>query len=103
MSFELINTPYQYANDDLWDSIELDCLNGVEQALEDGADVNFQKDRWTPLQLAVYNGNTEIVKLLLEYGANPNMKGYGNQTALGYAEYWNRVKIAQILRTPRKA
>jgi ankyrin repeat protein len=36
-----------------------------------GANMNSsQKDHWTPIHLAVYNGYLEIVKLLLERGAD---------------------------------
>ncbi|KAH8832455.1 ankyrin repeat-containing domain protein [Flagelloscypha sp. PMI_526] len=42
---------------------------------------------YTALQLAAYNGRLDIVKLLLEHGANVNMAGGMNGTALQAAAY----------------
>ena len=47
--------------------------------LERGADVNTRRnDHWTPLHIASHLGNIEIVRLLLDHGADPeaNAEGY---------------------------
>ncbi|MCB1194196.1 MAG: ankyrin repeat domain-containing protein [Leptospiraceae bacterium] len=73
--FELIEEalyPPEYANQDLWNSIEYQYLKGVEQSIEDGADVNFEKDGFTPLYKAVVNQNIPLVELLLRYKPDLN-------------------------------
>lgn len=56
-----------------------DIKNGdvikITQAINDGADVNKPDENgWTPLMLAAYSGNKDIVKLLIDKGASINMK-----------------------------
>ncbi|MCB1194406.1 MAG: ankyrin repeat domain-containing protein [Leptospiraceae bacterium] len=90
--FELIEeTPYKYANEDLFCSIYYEYVDGVKRAIKDGADVNYRynniffseyyfafefervkwKDNYTPLMIAIEKKNIAIIKLLLENGAKP--------------------------------
>lgn len=48
--------------------------NSVARLIRGGADVNGHGS-WTPLALAALKGYKDIVKLLLENGANPNLRG----------------------------
>jgi folate-dependent phosphoribosylglycinamide formyltransferase PurN len=41
---------------------------------------------WTPLIVATFNRQTEVVKILLERGANPNGSGHSGTTPLMYAK-----------------
>ena len=51
------------------------CRSTVEKLLSAGADVNaIDKNGASPLYLACDTGNTELVKMLLSHGANPNIK-----------------------------
>ena len=56
--------------------------NGVRVAqllLERGADVNTRRnDGWTPLNVASYFGIVEIVRLLLDHGADPEANAEGD-------------------------
>lgn len=69
------------AQSDHPDSLLLEAsMNGyLDQARqlieEQGANPNTRRegDNWTPLMLAAMNGNTEIVRFLLENQANPNL------------------------------
>jgi ankyrin repeat protein len=45
---------------------------------------------WTPLMKAAYRDNFEIVKLLVENGANVNAKNYAGHSVLYVAEKLNR-------------
>lgn len=53
----------------------------VEYLLKHGANVN-QNDGGTPLMYAVSRGYVEKVRLLLAYGADKKIKGYGGKTAI---------------------
>jgi hypothetical protein len=54
----------------------------------------------SPLWCAVYNNNVEIVKLLLDNGANTNFKNLGGQTLLEVAREYNLTEIIAILESP---
>ncbi len=71
----------------------------VQNLIQKGADVNeLDANRDAPLVIAAYKGYTEIVKLLLEAGADvtagdPGMKA----TALHAAAYAGRTEAARLL------
>ncbi len=46
----------------------------------------MSKEGWNPLIIAAYNGSKEMVKLLLEKGANPNSQNLNGTTVLMYAK-----------------
>jgi ankyrin repeat protein len=57
----------------------------VRRLLKRGVDVNARTIVYkglTPLSLAARNGHTDIVKLLLEAGADPNVESYEGRTPL---------------------
>ncbi|KAL8795154.1 MAG: hypothetical protein Q9195_002309 [Heterodermia aff. obscurata] len=72
-------------------------LSVVKILVERGADVNVQdKDGDTALRNAIFRGSPEIVELLLEYNANPNIGGsYGG--ALHLAAKKGHLNIATQL------
>lgn len=78
----LILHPYpSYAdmNDDLREAIAVGNIEQTKFSIESGADVNFvYNDESTPIFEAVEksNGSTDIVTLLLKYGANPKKKSH---------------------------
>lgn len=56
----------------------------MEYLLEQGADINlYGYDSGTPLMAAYYSHNVELVKFLLDKGANPNTNSY-----LTDSPYW---------------
>lgn len=65
--------------------------------LENGAVIPNQPNTATSLQAAAYKGFVDIVDLLLEYGANPDIQDPNGMTALHYAAQFNHVEIARLL------
>ncbi|KAF4693021.1 hypothetical protein FOZ60_012012 [Perkinsus olseni] len=68
-------------------------------SLSQGADVNAVRhsDGDTPLMLAVRGGDTKMVHLLLEYGANPSVRNRRNESPLILAAQLNKHDIYSLL------
>jgi len=70
---------YITAGDILVQAIKNNSINHIIQAINAGADINYSfntgHETLTPLLLAVTHEQADIVKLLLEKGANPNFIG----------------------------
>lgn len=59
----------------------------VKELLDDGKNPNArQKDGFTPLMVAVSNGDADIANMLLAKGADPNLRSQGGTTALSIAK-----------------
>ncbi|OGV54294.1 MAG: hypothetical protein A2017_00395 [Lentisphaerae bacterium GWF2_44_16] len=61
-----------------------------------GADVNISSYE-SPLSLAVYNNQAELVKLILEHKGNPNIRNSSNQTPLNIAAARGSYEIVDLL------
>jgi ankyrin repeat protein len=79
-------------------------LQMVELLLKQGADVNVKNDTWntsnmrlTALDAAIWTGNTNLCKLLLEAGANPDLQSTMGESALHYAFGYHRAEMAAWL------
>jgi ankyrin len=60
-------------------SSQEDCVRVAQLLLDRGADVNTRcNDHQTPLHIASYFGNLEVVRLLLDYGADTEANAEGN-------------------------
>ena len=70
---------------------------GAGQPLAQRRATRLLKLGWTPLMVACQVGNLEIVKLLVEAGANPEAKNPTFKTALGVAEENGRSDIIEYL------
>ncbi|KKL06495.1 hypothetical protein LCGC14_2595480, partial [marine sediment metagenome] len=78
------------------DGLDLPLSRGL--LIERGADMNVKDSNGTtPLQMAVYNGRAEAVKLLIERGADINAKNNKGETALDIARRRNKRVIAGII------
>ena len=60
--------------------------------------VQSQNDGFTALQEAVLKNNVEIVKLLLDRGADPRIKDYKGGTAMDMATEFGKGEIVKELR-----
>ena len=74
-------------------------INRVMDMIEQGIDVNYQDDtNETALYVASENGQIDIVKILLENGANPNLQeNVHGETPLMVATKIGRIDIMKIL------
>jgi ankyrin repeat protein len=54
-------------------------------------------NRSTPLMMAAHYGNTTVVKILLEEGADPLLKNQQGLTAIDFAHRANRSEAAEII------
>lgn len=90
------NTKYK---DQLFKSIEINDIKGVNIALNSGVDLTIHEDTWghTPLMHAVSKCNIEIIKLLLEKGAKINGTGKFGETALMEYDCKCPITIPQLL------
>ena len=84
----------------LWEDVHMNDLDVVKYLLENGANPNTQeKEGWTPLHLCAQNYSVECARLLLDYGADCEIKNvYGNNvinTAAFYSR--NRGEIIRLL------
>lgn len=63
---------------------------------EAGANPNvLTKEGWSPLHMAILDGNIDVVKLLLELNANVNVPGGNDQTSLHAATAYQRVNSSK--------
>lgn len=82
----------------LMKAVKNNDVTGVKKLIEQGVNVNELDNGDAPLVMAAYEGHNEIVKMLLEAGADvaavdPGMKA----TALHAAAYAGRTEAAKLL------
>ncbi|MBB6217152.1 ankyrin repeat protein [Anaerosolibacter carboniphilus] len=81
-------------------------LEMAKNEIANGADINARdKDGRTPLLIAVHYGNIDIVKLLIDKGADPSIKEtFQGNTPLHEAAFWDQpVEFAKIIVETGKA
>ncbi len=75
-----------YSNSPLCNAILKGDLDAVKKFVEYGADVNEKSNGLTPLMFAARYNKIEILKYLLEKGADKDVKDDKGYTAIKYAE-----------------
>jgi ankyrin repeat protein len=65
--------------------------------VEDPSLVNIMDGRTSPLHEAARNNNVEVVRLLLEHGANPSLTNGDGKTPLDFATELGHVAVAEML------
>lgn len=90
-------------NERLMGGVFLEDADKIMSAIKDGADVNYIRPTSgsTPLSMAVYNGSNDIVRVLIDNGANPNISDSAdvgiNASPLHWAVDKNNKEIIRIL------
>jgi len=86
------------AGNNLLNAAEQGDIQGVIDALNSGADVNFSGDNGvTPLIKALKGGNSNIAKLLIQKGADVNKRTVFGTTPLMVAAQSGNLAIAKLL------
>ena len=62
-----------------------------------------EKDGGTVLMTACVNSRTEVVKLLLDRGADPTLKDAAGRTAMNYAAIWEKADVLDLLKAHASA
>lgn len=70
----------------------------AEALIKRGADVNATAKGFTALRLAVEKNDVNMVKLLLDHGANPTLKADGSPSALEKAQEGGETEIVKLLK-----
>ena len=65
--------------------------------IEHVKDINSKSGYGTPLMAATVKKNSNLVKLLLENNANPNLTDQNNSTALHFSVIFNQQEIIELL------
>jgi ankyrin repeat protein len=78
-------------------------LATIRWLLAHGIDVNAKRRMWdinhTALHMTIESGAIEIARLLLDAGADPNVRDDRHHaTALGWAEFFGRDEMAELIR-----
>ncbi len=83
---------------ELQDAIVRGNIDEIERQLGAIASPNVRNpnDGRTALHVAIDNGNREVVELLFEYGANPNLKDHFGHTPL-FNAVWNGLDMTKLL------
>ncbi|TKZ32334.1 ankyrin repeat domain-containing protein [Brachyspira catarrhinii] len=86
-------------NMDLMNYVNTENLHEILECIyEKNTNINFQDENGkTPLIIAVIKGNKDIVRALINAGADLNIKDNDNKTALDYAENNNFEEIKKII------
>ena len=83
----------------LWHAARTGDLPAMKRYIAEGADVNAPDDdlEMTPLAWSVTHGQTEATRLLIENGADVNMKDDNGSTPLHGAAVFGRADVAKLL------
>jgi len=78
-------------------------LVAIRWLLAHGVDVNAKRLMWdcnhTALHMTVESGAIDIARLLLDAGADPNIRDDKfNSTVLGWATFFGRADLAELIR-----
>ena len=77
---------YRDMNSELLDAASENDVASATRCIENFADINLRNGKgWTPLIVASFNGAVDVMKILIESGANVDKPNYKGTTPLMYA------------------
>ena len=87
------------AGDGIWNAASVGNIEIVKQHLEKGVDIDAVDSvaGITPLSWAVIRGQSKVVELLVQHGADVNAKNNDGGTSLHAAAFLGRVEIVKLL------
>lgn len=91
---EIVN----YGNSPLCNAILKGDLASVKKFIEYGAEVNEMSNGLTPLMFAARYNKVDIIKYLLEKGADKKIKDERGNTAMQYAENSKSMEALEFLK-----
>ena len=107
-----VNTDHTYTTTPLHEAIKVQDSTVVSMLLLHGAcvdtldDVEIQGTYQTPLHYACQRSNVDIIRILIQYGANPYEKDYLRNTPIDYVRKQNNSillnEVQTILRFQKK-
>lgn len=87
-----------YCNTQLMEQAHQGNEYRVRELLRGRADINSQDQQGlTPLMVAAARGHFNIVKLLLEAGANPHITDYKGYAAEHHAVYYGHMEVGHLI------
>jgi hypothetical protein len=81
----------------LYRSIDAGFFACARLLLDRGAHANGINPKYRPLNAAAQKGSIEIMRALLDSGANVNAKGMGDDSALHFAARWTNIDAIGLL------
>ena len=85
--------------DNLWGAARSGDLDGIKRYLSEGADINelSPQIQMSPLAFATMMGHTKAAELLIQLGADVNIKHEDGGTLLHLAVFVGRAEVAELL------
>lgn len=101
---KVIDWLFQQQAVDILDAVELKRYDIVRRELRTDASLaNAPDGQGGALRFSAFKGDIKMVRLLLEYGALPNLENENGHTALDYAEKNRHRDVANLLREAIKS
>lgn len=81
-------------------AVEIGQIGMVRAFIAEGDDVNeFSESGSNPILKAASRNDTQIVKLLLNHGANPEVEDFRHNTPLFWAKRNNNAEMVELIET----